>query len=273
MISDLDKIPLGTFLLALLFLSIIMIYPALKNKYIAYIFVAAGALFQIFHTVEHIIQMYRWGISPYSPPYMSPVAKTAAKQLESSFANTFNITGIPNIGMELLHLVGNSIFLTGGIVLFYSPIFKKIKSYALYPVLFEGLHLAEHISLTFFAASKKSAWGSSTLFNLLSGPQLTTHRIVWHFIMNVLALAFYLLAISKYRKLFISKYFLLPTLLSINFLPFIITHISVDPPAGFRSTSDILSVNIFSALFFNPIAITIYFILFTKLYSKNIIKK
>jgi hypothetical protein len=270
MFNDISNLPLGDMLLFLLFISLIMIYPAMKSRKIAYGFVIAGGLFQFFHTLEHIIQLIRWALSPYSPPYMSPVAKTAAKQLESTFAELTSITGIPTIGMELLHLVGNAIFLSGGVVLYFAPAFKKIKPYALYAFLFEAIHLAEHLSLTYFAASKKSAWGSSTLFNLLSGPQLTTHRILWHFTMNVLALAFYLLAVSKLRGTLTSKFFILPTLLSINFLPYIITHISVDAPTGFRSTSDIFSINIFSALFFNPIALTIYYIIFTKVYDKRL---
>lgn len=267
---DIINLPLGNMLLSLLFLSIIMIYPAMKSKKIAYGFVIAGGLFQFFHTLEHVVQLIRWSLSPYSPPYMSPVAKTAAKQLESTFAGFTNITGIPTIGMELLHLVGNAIFLAGGVVLYFAPAFKKIKPYALYAFLFEAIHLAEHFSLTYFAASKKSAWGSSTLFNLLSGSQLTTHRILWHFTMNVLALAFYLIAVSKLRSALATKFFILPTLISINFFPFIITHLSVDAPAGFRSTNDIFSLNIFSALFFNPIALTIYYIIFTKVYEKRI---
>lgn len=88
--------------------------------------------------------------------------------------------------------------------------------------------------------------------------------------MNVLALTFYLIAVSKLRSTLASKFFILPTLLSINFLPFIITHLSVDAPAGFRSTNDIFSLNIFSALFFNPIALTIYYIIFTNVYEKRL---
>ena len=135
--SNLSSLPFGNLLLLLLAISILLVYPAIKIRKLAIMFVGGSLIFQSFHTLEHLVQLSRWFNSPYSPPYMSPIAKTASSQLESSFASITNIIGVPSLGMELLHLVGNAIFLTGGVVLYLSPVFAKLRKYSLYALLFE----------------------------------------------------------------------------------------------------------------------------------------
>ena len=267
--SNILSLPLGNFLLLLLAISILLIYPAIKIKKLAIIFVGGSLFFQTFHTLEHLIQLSRWFGSPYSPPYMSPIAKAASSQLESSFAALTNITGVSSLGMELLHLVGNGIFLTGGVVLYFSPLFAKIKQYSFYALLFEGVHMIEHIILTISALSGNGAWGSSTQFNLLAGSQLTTHRIWWHGAMNLVALLTFALALTKFKFIIIKKTTLIATLFIVNLLPFMVAHFFVDAPSGYNSTSNLFTFNMSLALFFNPIIILFYYLVYEKFTDKK----
>jgi hypothetical protein len=267
--SNLLILPLGNLLLLLLAISILLIYPAIKIKKLAIMFVGGSLIFQSFHTLEHLVQLSRWFTSPYSPPYMSPIAKTASSQLESSFANLTNITGVSSLGMELLHLVGNGIFLTGGVVLYFSPVFAKVRKYSLYALLFEGVHMIEHSILTISALSGNGAWGASTQFNLLAGSQLTTHRIWWHGAMNLVALLTFALALTKYKFIIIKSSTLILTLFIVNLLPFAVTHFFVDAPAGYNSTGNLFTFNMTLALFFNPVIVLFYYLVYEKIVKKK----
>ena len=267
--SNLLILPLGNLLLLLLAISILLIYPAIKIKKLAIMFVGGSLIFQSFHTLEHLVQLSRWFTSPYSPPYMSPIAKTASSQLESSFANLTNITGVSSLGMELLHLVGNAIFLTGGVVLYFSPVFAKVRKYSLYALLFEGVHMIEHSILTISALSGNGAWGASTQFNLLAGSQLTTHRIWWHGAMNLVALLTFALALTKYKFIIIKSSTLILTLFIVNLLPFAVTHFFVDAPAGYNSTGNLFTFNMTLALFFNPVIVLFYYLVYEKIVKKK----
>ena len=267
--ANLSALPFGNLLLLLLAISILLIYPAIKIRKLAIIFVGGSLIFQSFHTLEHLVQLSRWFSSPYSPPYMSPIAKTASSQLESSFASISNIIGVPSLGMELLHLVGNAIFLTGGVVLFFSPVFAKVRKYSLYALLFEGAHMIEHSILTISALSGNGAWGASTQFNLLAGSQLTTHRIWWHGAMNLVALLTFALALTKYKFIIIKSSTLLLTLFFVNLLPFAVTHFFVDAPAGYNSTGNLFTYNMILALFFNPVIVLFYYLVYEKIIKKK----
>ena len=267
--ANLSAIPFGNLLLLLLAISILLIYPAIKIRKLAIIFVGGSLIFQSFHTLEHLVQLSRWFNSPYSPPYMSPIAKTASSQLESSFASISNIIGVPSLGMELLHLVGNAIFLTGGVVLFFSPVFAKVRKYSLYALLFEGVHMIEHSILTISSLSGNGAWGASTQFNLLAGSQLTTHRIWWHGAMNLVALLTFALALTKYKFIIIKSSTLLLTLFFVNLLPFAVTHFFVDAPAGYNSTGNLFTYNMILALFFNPVIVLFYYLVYEKIIKKK----
>jgi len=118
---------------------------------------------------------------------MSPLAKQAAAGLESIAANTFGFRDFPTLGMELLHLVGNTLFLLGVLALLIGTPFSNRRGAATIAFVFEGTHLLEHIILTSSVLNGSPAWGSSTLFANISGAQLSTHRIWWHFVMNIAA--------------------------------------------------------------------------------------
>jgi hypothetical protein len=166
-------------------------------------------------------------------------------------------------------LVGNAIFLTGGVVLYFSPVFAKVRKYSLYALLFEGVHMIEHSILTISALSGNGAWGASTQFNLLAGSQLTTHRIWWHGAMNLVALLTFALALTKYKFIIIKSSTLILTLFIVNLLPFAVTHFFVDAPAGYNSTGNLFTFNMTLALFFNPVIVLFYYLVYEKIVKKK----
>ncbi|MGI8694126.1 MAG: DUF6008 family protein [Geodermatophilaceae bacterium] len=72
--------------------------------------VIAVLIFQVVHSAEHVAQATYWLFNPTMPPWMSAWAMGATNGLASVSGGT------PALGMELLHLIGNGIFL-GGLLL------------------------------------------------------------------------------------------------------------------------------------------------------------
>jgi hypothetical protein len=102
------------------------------------------------------------------------------------------------MGMELLHLVGNGIFLaTIGVVYFLIP--SKWVRYALY---IEGVHLCEHLSLTLTAYYLGTPIGLSTAFgrarSLWGADAAVGWRVSWHFFMNLFPMPFVMMGIMQY---------------------------------------------------------------------------
>jgi len=101
------------------------------------------------------------------------------------------------MGMEILHLIGNSIFLASIAGVFYF-IPTRLVRYAFY---IEGAHLCEHISLTLSAYYLGKPVGLSTLFGQASlwwGNELAVGwRVSFHFIMNLLPMPFVMIALME----------------------------------------------------------------------------
>jgi hypothetical protein len=100
-------------------------------------------------------------------------------------------TARPALGMEILHLVGNMIFLAGLVgvlVLTCRAPGVRARRWGRMGVLMQGLHGLEHLTLTlsvWFGAPR--AIGVSTWFGLMHpGPGLWTYRVWWHFLANVM---------------------------------------------------------------------------------------
>jgi hypothetical protein len=92
--------------------------------------------------------------------------------------------------MEILHLTGNFIFLAGlaaVMVITRRARNTRTRFWGKMGVWMQGIHGLEHLSLTLSVAfGAKQAIGLSTWFGQLTpGPGLTTYRIWWHFIANV----------------------------------------------------------------------------------------
>lgn len=143
---------------------------------------AAGLLFQIIHVLEHAAQTAAWMAHPNQPPWLTPWAATGRDWLAHG--------GDIALGNELLHLVGNLVFLAGlaalaGIVARFGAHRPRALTAALW---IQGLHLAEHAALTASTAIAGTAVGVTTaLGQLPPGPGLWTLRVIAHFTINAAA--------------------------------------------------------------------------------------
>ena len=240
---------------------IILALVGRKLKVAALIAVIGGVGLQTFHSIEHVIQGYFWARDPLAPGYMSPLAKKAATGLESIASSTFGISGRSTLGMELLHLVGNTLFFLGIVALVIGAGFKAKQTAAKYALAFEGIHLLEHIALTATTVAGFPAWGSSTLYGNLSGSQLSTHRIMWHLVMNLAALALTLYAISSKGYSKSARWASAGTLISAGLLPVVLANIYGIPMSGYGTTIKIFDPSTLTALLANPIPITAILVL------------
>jgi hypothetical protein len=147
--------------------------------------ILVGVIGQIGHLQEHVAQAAYWLGHPNSPAWMTPWGSGMAK----GFGRVDHSK--PTLGMEILHLTGNFIFLSGLVAVMVvtrrSPR-TQARRWGKMGVWMQGIHGLEHLSLTlsvWFGADQ--AIGLSTWFGQLQpGAGLTTYRIWWHFIANVM---------------------------------------------------------------------------------------
>ena len=162
-----------------------------------------GLLFQIGHFAEHAFQFVVWLLGDWSnicgrdTPWMSPWV--------TNLVNTVGIYLFPAaeakrqmmMGMEILHLIGNSIFLTSLAALYYCLRSKWVR----WALIIEGFHLYEHLMLTTSTYFLDKPIGLSTLFGgaaMLDGPEFAVgYRVTWHFVMNLLPMPFAMVAIMQ----------------------------------------------------------------------------
>jgi hypothetical protein len=156
--------------------------------------IVLGVLGQIGHLQEHVAQVGYWVAHPNAKPWMTPWG--------TGLANGFGLvdTAKPSLGMEILHLTGNFIFLAGlvGIMLVTKRAAPtSARRWGRMGVWMQGIHGLEHLSLTLSVAlGAKQAVGLSTWFGTLpSGPGLWTYRIWWHAIANLLGSAIFAIAL------------------------------------------------------------------------------
>lgn len=146
--------------------------------------VILGVLGQIGHIQEHFAQAGYWIAHPEAPGWMTPWGTGLADGFDQVD------TSKPSLGMEILHLTGNFIFLAGlvGImVLTRHTRGLRSRRWGRMGVWMQGIHGLEHVSLTLSVAFGASeAIGLSTWFGTLQpGPGLWTYRVWWHFLANV----------------------------------------------------------------------------------------
>ncbi|MBM9504375.1 DUF6008 family protein [Actinacidiphila acididurans] len=147
--------------------------------------ITIGIVGQIGHLQEHVAQAGYWIRHPNDPAWMTPWGSGLAKgfgQVDTSH---------PTLGMEILHLVGNFIFLAGlaaVMVITRHSRSTQTRRWGKMGVWMQGIHGLEHLSLTlsvWFGADR--AIGLSTWFGATQpGPGLSTYRLWWHFIANVM---------------------------------------------------------------------------------------
>ena len=158
--------------------------------------VVLGVIGQIGHLQEHIAQVGYWVGHPNAKPWMTPWGMGLADgfgQVDSSK---------PSLGMEILHLTGNFIFLAGlaGVVVLTRRAGRtQARRWGRMGVWMQGIHGLEHLSLTLSVALGASqAIGLSTWFGTMqNGPGLWTYRIWWHAIANLMGSAIF--AMSLYH--------------------------------------------------------------------------
>ncbi|MGY0071998.1 DUF6008 family protein (plasmid) [Streptomyces sp. QTS137] len=161
---------------------------------VAVALVGLGVVGQLGHFQEHVAQAAYWIAHPYDPAWMTPWADSFARGMGQID------TAKPSLGMEILHLVGNLIFLAGlvGIVQITKRVSGSLQSrkWARMGVWMQGIHGVEHLVLTLSVALGASrAIGLSTWFGVLDpGAALTTYRVWWHFVANLIGTGILLLA-------------------------------------------------------------------------------
>lgn len=145
-------------------------------------YLAVSALaFQAVHLIEHVAQLGYWIGHPLEAPWLTPWAIEGREVLAAS--------GNLALGNELLHLVGNLIFLGGllALVLYCRRREEEARSPLRVAMVVQGIHVAEHVVLTATTAVWGEAAGLSTFFGLVSGPVMTSYRVWFHFLINLVA--------------------------------------------------------------------------------------
>jgi len=165
-----------------------------------------GLLFQVGHFAEHAFQFGVWILGDLSnicgrdTPWMSPWVNGLVEQTGSRLFPAADAPRRMMLGMEVLHLIGNSIFLTGLACLYYCVRSKWVR-WALY---IETFHLYEHISLTASAYFIGKPIGMSTLFGgvgAIGDREFAVGcRVTWHFIMNLLPMPFAMIGLMEHWR-------------------------------------------------------------------------
>lgn len=162
-----------------------------------------GLLFQVGHFAEHAIQFVVWVLGDLSnicgrgTPWMSPWVTELVREIGVIVAPAGDDARRMMLGMEVLHLIGNSIFLAS-LACLYLCLPSKWVRWAVY---IETFHLYEHVMLTSTAFFIGKPIGMSTLFGATgltdSREFAVGFRVTWHFLMNLLPMPFAMIGILE----------------------------------------------------------------------------
>jgi hypothetical protein len=165
-----------------------------------------GLSFQVGHFAEHAIQFGVWVLGDLSnicgreTPWMSPWVTEMVGQAGLLLFPTADAPRRMMMGMEVLHLIGNSIFLVSLGCLYFCVRSKWIR-WALY---IEGFHLYEHLMLTLTAFFVGKPIGLSTLFGgsgIIGSREFAVgYRVTWHFAMNLLPMPFAMIGLMEHVR-------------------------------------------------------------------------
>jgi hypothetical protein len=163
-----------------------------KAQYVA----VAGIAFQIVHLVEHVAQTGYWFMHPADAPWLTPWAVVGRDMLV--------VGGRIVTGNELLHLLGNGIFMGALLALAWVA-----KSHGMsadrFPhlgkaIATQGIHLAEHVLLTLTVFTIGMPLGLSTLFGFATGSWGSSYRIWFHFIINAIATYYATMGVAEMHQ-------------------------------------------------------------------------
>lgn len=165
-----------------------------------------GLAFQVGHFAEHAIQFGIWILGDLSnicgrdTPWMSPWVTEMVRQGGTMLFPTADAPRRMMMGMEVLHLIGNSIFLVSLGCMYYCIRSKWIR-WALY---IEGFHLYEHLMLTVTAYFLGKPVGLSTLFGgsgIIGSREFAVgYRVSWHFAMNLLPMPLAMIGLMEHLR-------------------------------------------------------------------------
>ncbi len=151
--------------------------------------VAAGGLtFQVIHVLEHVLQLAFWAVKPESKPWLSSWAAGTADGL-AYFCSLVPLADQPaSIGVEMLHLTGNVVFL-GALTAWQVAMRaeqRTIRTLAIAEKV-QLFHVLEHIVLVGSLIAFGEALGLSTAFGAAEGTTLVALRVWFHFTINAVA--------------------------------------------------------------------------------------
>jgi hypothetical protein len=173
--------------------------------------VGLGLAFQTGHFIEHAVQFgvwiggrFDWVVATFcgrDVPYMSPPVMAMARAGGAWMLPQADSARQMMVSMEVLHLIGNFIFLTT-IAGAHCLMPSKWTRWAL---IVEGAHLCEHLALTLTAIYIGKPIGISTLFGqapyYLGKSGAVGYRVTWHFALNLLPMPFVMIGMLKHRAM------------------------------------------------------------------------
>ena len=145
-------------------------------------YATVGALaFQAFHLFEHVAQLVYWLIHPTQAPWLTPWAESGRDLLV--------VDGTAASGSELLHLLGNLIFMAGIAGMWW---LVRDRGFGIDHVhhlggaaALQGLHVLEHLALTGSYLIAGKAMGATTLLGAATGSFGSGLRVWAHFLLNL----------------------------------------------------------------------------------------
>jgi hypothetical protein len=165
------------------------------------IFVGLGLAFQLGHFAVWLSGKYEWVVTYFcgrDTPFMSGPVTEMVRVTGAYLFPAADIKRQMMMGVEILHVAGNAIFLASIAGLYYFIPTKWVR-WAFY---IEAVHLCEHISLALSAYYVGKPIGLSTMFGQASlwwGQELAVgYRVTWHFVMNLLPMPFVIVALVQY---------------------------------------------------------------------------
>ena len=162
-----------------------------------------GLLFQVGHLFEHPFQFVVWLLGDLSEicgrdtPWISAWASNLVDRIGLMVAPEAEAPQRWMLGLEVLHLIGNSVFFATLGLLYYLTRNRWVR-WGLYV---EAFHLYEHIMLTYTVFFVGKPIGLSTLFgevDLGSKAFAVGVRVTWHFVMNLLLMPFAMIGLMEY---------------------------------------------------------------------------
>lgn len=147
-----------------------------------------GVAFQVFHVLEHGLQLGYWFFHTGDKPWLTPWAESGRDGLGYWCQILPGEGSDVARGAEMLHVVGNGIFMVAVVAMVALARGVSTSTTPLRGLVwFQGFHLVEHITLTMTLLVNGTPWGASTLFGTWSGTELSSHRVWWHFTVNAIA--------------------------------------------------------------------------------------